>query len=278
MKTADFLGIQVTRMILGDNPFNGHSYITDIHSGAEMMDYYTAEKCVRTLFEAEEYGLNTFLPLGDPFSLRVIRQYRNEGGKMNIIFQSYPALDLKTNIWQMMACNPIGIYLHGGTADYCTEVGQIDEIHEKLALIRETGIKTGLGTHVPETLLRAEQEGWDADFYLACIYNARRTQRGEKSGFITGKTKENLVFFPEDPPFMANAIKAVKKPCIAYKIFAGGQIFYGKTPEEISAAAENAIKETFENIKPQDIICVGVYQKFKNQLKENADIVNKILG
>ena len=178
-----------------------------------------------------------------------------------------------------MQCGPIGIYLQGGGVDYCTETEQIDEIHEKLGLIRGTGVKVGMGTHVPETLLRAETEGWDADFYLTCMYNARRTQRGQKSGFITGKTKENLIFYPEDPPFMANAIKAVKKPCIAYKIFAGGQIFYGKTtPEEISIAAENAIKETFENIKPQDMICVGVYQKNKNQLKENADIVKRVLG
>ena len=279
IKTVDFFGTQVTRLILGDNPFNGHSYITDVHSGSEMMDFYTAEKCVQTLFEAEENGLNTFLPLGDPFSLRVIRQYRNEGGKMNLIFQSYPPIDLKTNIWQMMACDPLGIYLQGGSVDYFTEVGQIDEIHEKLSMIRETGIKVGLGTHVPETLLRAENEGWDTDFYLTCMYNARRTQRGQKSGFITGKPKENLVFYPEDPPFMADAIKAVKKPCVAYKIFAGGQIFYGKTiPEEISIAAETAIKETFDNIKPQDIICVGVYQKEKNQLKENADIVKRVLS
>jgi len=177
-----------------------------------------------------------------------------------------------------MEYNPVGIYHQGGTLDYLDEEGKTDEIHERINLLRKTGVKVGIGTHVPETLLRAEKENWDVDFYMTCMYNARRTQRGEKSGFITGKTKE-LVFYPEDPPFMSEAIKAVKKPCIAFKIFAGGQIFYGKNaPEEVSAAAENAIKYTFENIKPQDIICVGVYQKDKNQLKENADIVKKILG
>jgi len=279
IKTADFLGTQVTRLILGDNPFNGHSYITDIHDGQEMMDFYTADKCVRTLFEAEENGLNTFLPLGDPFSLRVIRQYRNEGGKMNIIFQSYAGAELESNIWQMTACKPLGIYLHGGTTDYCAETGNLDEIHQKLRIIRAAGVKVGLGTHEPETLLLAEKEGWDADFYLTCVYNARRTQRGQKSGFITGKSKDGVTFYPEDAPLMYAAIREVKKPCVAFKVFAGGQIFYGKnTPEEISETAEKTIREAFDNIKPTDIICLSVFQKYKNQLKENADIVKKVLG
>jgi hypothetical protein len=73
---VDFLGNTVARLALGDNPFNGHSYIQDVHSGDEMVDYYTAEKCVRTLFEAEELGMNTYIALADPFVLRVIRQVR----------------------------------------------------------------------------------------------------------------------------------------------------------------------------------------------------------
>ena len=54
LPTVNFFGAPVTRLILGDNPFNGHSYIKDIHSGDEMMDFYTADECVRALFEAEE--------------------------------------------------------------------------------------------------------------------------------------------------------------------------------------------------------------------------------
>ena len=86
--TVDFFGNQISRMILGDNPFNGHSYIPDIHSDGEMLDYYTAEKCVKALFEAEENGMNTYMALASPFIFRVIRQYRNEGGKMNVMFQA----------------------------------------------------------------------------------------------------------------------------------------------------------------------------------------------
>lgn len=275
--STDFFGIQVSRMILGDNPFNGHSYIPDIYSDDEMLDYYTADRCVKSLFEAEENGINTYMALASPFILRVIRQYRNQGGKMHIMFQSYPPIDLEVNINQMMACNPIAIYHQGGTFDYICEEGQTDEIHKRLELIRSSGVASGLGTHVPETVIQSEHEKWDVDFYMTCLYNARKTQRGQQSGFITGKPKQ-LVFYHEDRLLMFEAIRKAKKPCIAFKIFAGGQIFYGKTEAEIPETAEAAIKETYDNIKPNDMICVGVFQKEKNQIKENADAAKKSLS
>lgn len=273
---VDFLGNEVTRLILGDNPFNGHSYIPEIYSGDEMVDYYTADNCIKALFEAEENGINTYLALAEPFVLRVIRQYRNEGGNMKIIFQTYPAMDLDINLQMMMKCDPIAVYHQGGTADYMCEMGQIDDLRDRIKCIKDTGLPAGLGTHVPETVLRAEEENWGVDFYLTCLYNARRTQRGEQSGFITGKPKY-LVFYPEDRFLMFDVIKQVKKPCIAFKVFAGGQAFYGKMPEEIHAVAEAAFRETYANIKPNDLACIGVFQKYKNQIKENADIVKAIL-
>jgi hypothetical protein len=64
---ADFFGRPVTRLVLGDNPFCGHSYVQSICSGDEMMNYCTADNCVRALFEARELGINTYVALADPF-------------------------------------------------------------------------------------------------------------------------------------------------------------------------------------------------------------------
>ncbi|MGI6561601.1 MAG: hypothetical protein ACOX3Q_03440 [Clostridia bacterium] len=276
--TVDFYGHKITRLMIGSNPFTGHSYIESKHSGEEMMDYYTAENCVRTLFEAESLGINTFMTSADPFIFRVIRQYKNEGGKMNIMFQSYPAMDLAVNLRMMLKCEPVAIYHQGTNTDYLFEQGQIDTIRQNIKTIKSSGVITGLGTHVPETLLQAEEEDWGADFYSACLYNARRQNRGEQSGFITGKTKAHLVFYPEDRFIMFDAIKKVSKPVIAFKTFAGGQIFLGKAPEEIPAIAEQYLKETYENIKPIDMVMIGVFQKYKNELKENVEIAKKIFS
>ena len=275
--TVDFYGSNITRLILGDNPFTGHSYINHVHSGDEMMDYYTADKCVRALFCAEENGINAYLALASQFILRVIRQYKNEGGKMHILFQSYPATPLDTNIREMLACKPTAIYHQGGSFDYLVEQGKTDEIKSRLKMIRESGVLTGFGTHEPETVMRAESEGWDVDFYVTCLYNARKEQRGQQSGFITGKTKE-LVFYPGDPPLMFDAIQSVKKPCIAFKLFAGGQIFLDKSEDKKREAAERAIADAYANIKPNDVACIGVFQKYTDQIRENTDTVKRLLG
>src|SRR5665647_379491 len=137
IQTVDFFGRKVTRLILGDNPFNGHSYMEEIHSGDEMIDYYTADNCVKALFEAEGKGINTYMALAEPFVLRVIRQYKNDGGKMNIMFQTYPALDLGINLRMMLKCNPIGIYHQGGTADLYCEEEQIDTLCARIKLIKD---------------------------------------------------------------------------------------------------------------------------------------------
>jgi len=274
---VNFFGTSVSRLTLGDNPFNGHSYIHQVHTGEEMMDYYTADNCVRALKEAQEQGINTYIALADPFTLRVIRQYRLEGGSMNILFQTYPALDLEVNLQMMLGYKPIAIYHQGGSADYMVESGQIAELRKRIQLIRKAGLPVGLGTHEPKTLLRAEAEDWGADFYMTCLYNARKSQRGQQSGFITGKPKE-LVLFPEDRFEMFDAIRKVSKPCIAFKIFAGGQMFCGKKPEEIPALAEAALRETFTNVKPGDLACIGVFQKFKDELRENTHITQRIFS
>ena len=276
LPVADFFGTEVTRLIVGDNPFSGHSYIEDIVSGGEMLDYYTAENIIKALFDAEKAGYNAYLPLADPFILRVIRQYRNEGGKMNLIFQPYPPISLDVNLRQMLDCAPLAVYHQGTTTDNLTEAGRFDILRDNIKLIRDTGLPVGLGTHVPETIARAEDEDWGVDFYLSSLYNARKNNR-EESSFITGKPK-SLVFYPNDRFIMFDMIKQVQKPFLVYKIFAGGQVFHVKSPEELPGVAEAVIKETFENIKPGDFAVVGVYQKYKDMLGENARITQKILN
>jgi len=98
-----------------------------------------------------------------------------------------------------------------------------------------------------------------------------------QSGFITGKPKE-LVFYPEDPEIMFDAVRKVNKTCVVFKLFAGGQVFYNKTDEEITAAAGEAIERAYKNIKPGDFACVGVYQKHKDELRENAAFAEKALS
>ena len=278
LPTVNFLGHTVTRMIVGDNPQTGHSYIEDRIPGTEMKEFYTPEKILETLFVIQDAGYNTIMPLSTPTNLEILKKFRKLGGKLNIVFQPYTPIPLAESLPMMLELEPIGIYHQGTKTDFYNETGEMDTFYANLELLRNSGVKFGIGTHVPEHILKSEKEGWGPDFYVFCMYNARRNRKGEDSGFITGKTKAHLVFCPEDRFAAYKIVQQIKKPFIAYKIFAGGQIFAGHAPEEYPAVAEKFIAETYKNIKPGDVACVGVFQRDTDQARGNAEIVRRVLG
>jgi hypothetical protein len=49
----------------------------------EMMDYYTTAGILQLLHRCEECGINTMQLRGDKHIIRVLREYRMDGGTMN---------------------------------------------------------------------------------------------------------------------------------------------------------------------------------------------------
>ena len=277
LKTVNFLGRPITRLIAGDNPVNGHTYIPELVSKDDLLGYHTEEKVLEAMRESIRCGYNAWMPLGNDFMLRAIYHHKmTEEKPLEWIFQSFAPIDFAVNLRMMADAEPLGIYHRGTDTDGFCEAGQFDILKDRIKMIKDRGIKAGLGTHVPETILRAEYEDWGCDFYVPCLHNARKRGEAAPSAFVTGKPKE-LVFYNEDRPLMFAAIGAVQKPCIAFKLYAGGQIFRGLSRDQWPAAAEKAMEETYRNIKATDIACVGFFQRDSNQLRENAEMAARIL-
>ena len=215
------------------------------------------------------------LPLADPYIVRLLEEYEAEGGNLQYIWQPFMPMNQEVSMRDISKLNTIGIYHQGTTTDYLYETGNIEQIKENIKTWRQLGVPVGLGTHVPEVIERSEEENWGVDFYLACMQNARRGRRGEQSGFLTGKTKEALIFYPEDRPVMLETLKKVEKPVIAFKLFAGGQMFIGKTHEEVRKTIKGAYDEVFSALKPNDIGAIGVFQKDGDQVKENYELYDE---
>lgn len=269
LKTVKFGDSDISRLIIGGNPFSGNSHIS-VELDEEMENYYTVENIKKTLFSCEENGLNAMSLRSDKHVFRLLREYRNEGGKLQWIAQTVPeTAPFESNVRMIMKNDPVAIYHHGTVTDALFKAGEYDELKRRIEILRQTGKPAGLCTHMPHVIEYAEEHNWNADFYMACVYNLSRVDR--VSSAITGVANEEEPFFEEDIPVMYKMIRSVDKPCIAFKILGAGRRC--DTPETV----KHAFKEAFENIKDTDAVLVGMFPKYQNQIAENAKTVAEIL-
>ena len=281
MKYVDFYGHKVSKLIIGDNPFNGHSYITEYVSKDEMIEYHTEDKILEAMHKMEDLGINTMLPLADPYIIRILQHYRSNGGKMNFIFQTYAPMmtnieTAKISMNQMLEVNPIGVYISGTFTDVRYETGRTSEIRAMVDALRPYNIKLGIGSHRPEFIQMCEDENYPVDFYMACMYNLRKGREGEESGFITGKSKKFVQpIDPNDRAVMLDVLKNVNKPIIAFKIFAGGQMLAEREEDNRRELIKDTYNTIFNTLKPDDFAVAGIFQKYHDQLTENVSVFNE---
>lgn len=243
---------EVTRLIVGGNPFSGNSHMSGELS-KEMRDYYTAEKIKETLKECEKCGINTIQARGDNHIMRVLIEYWNEGGKLQWIAQTASErASVPANIGQIAGTGAIACYHHGSKTDSLYKAGKIDIVKDMLMAMKDNGLPAGLGTHDPMVIRYAEDNNFGVDFYMLAFYNL-------------SKRKEE--YLPEDRAEACKVIKEVDKPFLAFKIMAAGR----NEPNE-------AFQYTYENIKPKDAVVVGVFTKYQpNQVAEDAALARKFI-
>lgn len=278
-RRANFFGHDISRLIVGDNPFGGHSYIDPIITGKEMKAfYYDTRKLYNTYFELEEAGVDCMLPLADPVYVQVLKEYKRDGGKMKFIFQSYSALRDEVMARQLAELEPIGVYVTGSRTDVKYENGDTEDVKTAIRTFRDIlQIPVGVGSHYPTVIEQAEAEDWGADFYMTCLYNLRRGRVGEESGFITGKSKAGVQFYMDDRAQMLQVIAKTQKPCIAFKIFAGGNLLLSEDQAQVRETIKNCYREVYTNIKPNDLAVIGIFNKYKDQLKEDLELFREVM-
>ena len=261
---------EITRLIIGGNPLCGGSHFSGEMS-QDMIDFYTPEKVVEVLKQCEELGINTVQARGDYHRIMYyLELFRREGGKLNWIAQTASEMhDIRNNIRVISAFGAIGIYFHGSRTDNMWHAGKIDEVKEYMKVARDCGVQVGVGSHIPEVIDYVENEGWDIDFYMACVYNLNRQER--ESAIVSGVFAKEK-FYEEDPPKMCKIIRAVDKPCLAFKILAASRRC--STQEEVKAT----FKWAFDNIKPTDAVVVGMFPKYVDQVPLNIKYTLEALG
>lgn len=255
----------ISRLIVGGNPVSANSHVSNELS-AEMRDYFTSTNTKKLLAACERAGVNTWQSRADRHILRLLHEYRQEGGRIQWIAQTASEYaDLRRNLAEASALQPIGIYHHGSQTDKYWLAGQPERIGEALRTIRQTGAMVGLGTHIPEVVDYAESKGWDFDFYMTCVYNLSRTP--EEVAKVAGRAVKGEFFWDPDREQMLERVRRVSKPCLIFKVYAATRHC------GTAAARMAALKLVFRYAKPHDAVVIGMFPKYQEQVEENCRLL-----
>jgi len=261
---------EITRLIIGSNPFYGYSHFNRI-LGQHMREWYTQDRRMEVLHACERQGINTWqLHYNDP-PVEDFKRYRAEGGRMQLILHADFELMKNPKLLPEVVkqLGPLGISHHGNRTDEGFRSGEKQKVRDFLKMVRDTGVMVGISTHNPAVIDTVESEDWDIDYYQSCLYRVTRTPEEARAEF--GEAPLGEIFMEKDPERMCKMIRQTRKPCLAFKLLAAGRSI--NTPEQV----ERAFRFAFSNIKPTDAVIVGMYPRFTDEVSDNTNLVRRVL-
>lgn len=266
----------LTRLILGHNPIKGWSHRTE-QLNAEMRDWHTdPQHSLDLLRRSEECGINTVQFGGAPLH-ELLHNHHMQGGRLHWVATLYANTDgslafgkhtdIEDELKHILAVNPapIGIQHFGESTDRLYFEGHLARVRERLKLLRDSGLLVGVCTHLPEVVEEITSQGWDVDFFQTSLYTAYTGTRRP------GIHRSEEVFDDSDRERMLGVIRQVQTPCLVFKALGASRKC--TTPQDV----KEALAYAYNRIKPIDVICVGMWQKNKDQVAENTQFVREIL-
>ena len=255
----------ISRLICGANCFNAGSHLS-VFVNYEMKRYYTPERILQTLRRCREVGINCWASgrQNYDFNLRLLE----EGIPMHYLGAGDPSKLAQLPVMAKAGC--IAVAHHGEVTDRLfRQGGNLDQIGDYLKRVHDAGMLAGVGTHIAEVVDVVESKGWEVDYYMTCVYERHRSAEQLRALLGHVPIPVGEVYLSEDPPRMFQAMRQTKHPCLAFKILAAGRL------SERKSWVEQAFRETFAGIKPNDAVIVGIYDRYSDQVAENADYVRK---
>ncbi len=266
--------LTVSRMMMGCNPFIGHSHGRDLSPYVNKLisEYNTEQKILETIHLGVLAGINTFVMTTDVYEY--INKYNDiyNSKIQGICMAGLPKNDLLANINKALEFGPTSIYIHGRVADAYIKDGQIDQITKAMEHIRSQGLQAGMGAHCIETVEACEELKIPLDYYLKTFHHdqywSALPEEYRDDPYICigpsyldhNKYHDNM--WDLFPKYTVEAVKKVQKPLIGFKVLAAGAI-----------QPQDGFRYAFEN--GADFIIVGMYDW---QVIDNVNTVNEILG
>jgi len=258
-------GHKISRLIVGSNPFTGKSHL-DEKTDKDMKEYFTDEYAFKMLRKCEEAGINAVQSRGSMPVMGLISRYRSSGGKLMWLAQSGKSLvDFEEELDEMMKYSPAAVCIHGELADDLYLCGALDKLRGLLEKIKRRNIPAGICAHFPEVLAYAEEEGLKPDYYMASLYNLMQPDRSKDVD------PEGERFEDSDIPKMYKVIRQLSAPTFALKILGAGRRCNDQ--EQV----RNAFIEAFSSMKKGDGVLVGMFDKYIDQPRLNAEYTREAI-
>lgn len=262
---------RVTRLIVGANPVIGVSYQGKL-LGQFMTDYFSVDNVVDLIERCLDAGLNTWQTSWHDKIDAALTRLRAGGREFHWILLASGTEPEQVKTWSDAARKhgAMAVVHHGGVSDRLYREGQIEQVREFTQRAADLGVLAGVSAHNPDVIRYVEDAGWKPDLFMTCFYRLTRTPQESAEGMREVPLWSE--FLPGDPARMCEAIRAVERPCLAFKILAGGR--QSEQPEQTKAAFEYA----YSNIKPTDGVIVGMFPKFRDEPTENAALARACLA
>ena len=255
---VSFAGQQVSRMLLGGNPFAGFGHRpSDPDFDRQLRAYFTDEKVLETMVAAWRAGINACHLRGDDNTFRWLARFRAwaatqpERPQMHWLAQTapdrYPEGRVEGNIEAIAANHPLAIYVHGGTSDNLYAEGRAEYLRDLVGYIKGLGFAAGIGAHDPAIPRLAEERGYGADFYILSL-----------------RAIDDEPLVCRDETDTARCFRELPRQVVAIKVLAAGRL----SPVE-------AFRYAARTLKPTDLMTVGMRDY---EVEGNARLVTAALA
>ncbi len=257
LPTVQFCGLTLTRLVIGANPFAGFSHQSDERDVA-MRTWNTPERIRETWARACAAGINVMVTNNEtPHVVQTVEEYVSDGGPLQWIAQTSNTKsgDMRASVDRVASIGCRALFFHGGLVDRLYVERDAGTLRQWVSFARRHGMPVGVAGHAPEVHDWVDGLGL-VDFHVVSFFNCGSLHAGLGHRFRLA-----------DVAPAVECIRRLRKPCIGYKIMGAGRI-----------DPLMAFTYAFENIKPGDIVNVGMHRGDKDGIvEENVGIVRSLL-
>ena len=245
MPTIRLGGLEVSRLILGSNPFFGFAHGNPQATDDQMRAFYTEERIMAVMDAAADQGITAVWSPPYDHWIGPWKRYRQGGGRLKIWIGQPDNFDQMAG--HITACATHGakaVCIQGECCGRAIREGRFDLVRGWLKHIKSFNLPAGLASHRPDEILKAEQENLPAEFYHLTIGVPDTFRR-------------------EDREKAVETIRKMAKPVVAFKVLGAGRL---KPAEALPLS----------RVGRKDGLCVGVLPRQRDELAENAALVRSL--